>query len=57
MPLWSRIQYTVYPVKGTVACVIQDDVEAPPGDEVGTVSTSPDWVTTPDGRDTFTVGG
>ncbi|WP_327316671.1 hypothetical protein [Streptomyces sp. NBC_01235] len=46
---------SVYPVKVTVACVIQDDVEATAGDEVVTVSTSPDGVTTPDGRDTFTV--
>ena len=46
---------SVYPVKVTVACVILDDVEAPADDEVVTVSTSPDGVTTPDGRDTFTV--
>ncbi|MFJ6523840.1 hypothetical protein ACIQMZ_01075 [Streptomyces longwoodensis] len=46
---------SVYPVKVTVACVIQDDVEGPAGDEVVTVSTSPDGVTTAAGRDTFAV--
>ncbi|QIY58772.1 hypothetical protein HEP86_35240 [Streptomyces sp. RPA4-5] len=46
---------SVYPVKVAVRCVIQDDVETLAGDEVVTVSTSPDGVTTPDGRDTFAV--
>lgn len=46
---------SVYPVKVTVACEVQDDIEAKAGDDVVTVSTSPDGVTTPDGRDTFAV--
>ncbi|MFD8912580.1 hypothetical protein [Streptomyces sp. NPDC059575] len=46
---------SVYPVEVAVACVIRDDVEATADGEVVTVSTSPDGVTTPDGRDTFTV--
>ncbi|MCQ9184207.1 hypothetical protein KMT30_35250 [Streptomyces sp. IBSBF 2953] len=46
---------SVYPVKVTVACEVQGDIEAMGGDGVVTVSTSPDGVTTPDGRDTFDV--
>ncbi|MFF3940405.1 hypothetical protein [Streptomyces phaeofaciens] len=46
---------SVYPVKVTVACEVQGDIEAMGGDGVVTVSTSPDGVTTPDGRDTFAV--
>ncbi|MFC9227786.1 hypothetical protein ACFTZI_02245 [Streptomyces decoyicus] len=45
----------VYPVQVTVKCVIQDGIEARACDDVVTVSTSPDGVTTPEGRDTFTV--
>ncbi|MEU4154166.1 hypothetical protein [Streptomyces sp. NPDC026659] len=46
---------SVYPVEVAVACVIRDDVEATADGDTVTVSTSPDGVTTPDGRDTFTV--
>jgi hypothetical protein len=44
-----------YPVKVTVACEVQGDIESTAGGGVVTVSTSPDGVTTPDGRDTFAV--
>ncbi|MFI5967699.1 hypothetical protein ACIA8J_36740 [Streptomyces asoensis] len=58
-PLFTRLDEltpdSVYPVNVTVACVIQNGGEVLAGDEVVTVSTSPDGVTTPDGRDTFTV--
>ncbi len=46
---------SAYPVEVTVACVIQGDTEATAGDEIVTISTSPDMVTTLDGQDTFTV--
>ncbi|MGW3208308.1 hypothetical protein [Streptomyces sp. NPDC001135] len=46
---------SVYPVKTTVACVIQGDVEVTAGDEIVTVSTSPDGVMTLEGKHTFTV--
>ncbi|MGW7819965.1 hypothetical protein ACWGLF_17875 [Streptomyces puniciscabiei] len=46
---------SVYPVKATVACEVQGDIEAPAGGGVVTISTSPDRVTTPDGRATFAV--
>lgn len=46
---------SVSPVKVTVACEVQGDIEAMAGEEVVTVLTSPDGVTTPDGRDTFAV--
>ncbi|MFE6741011.1 hypothetical protein [Streptomyces tubercidicus] len=39
-------------MKVTVACEAQGAIEATAGEEVVTVSTSPDGVTTPDGRDT-----
>ncbi|WP_435810323.1 GntR family transcriptional regulator [Streptomyces mirabilis] len=42
-------------MKVTVACAIPSDAEATAGNEVVTVSTLPDGVVTPDGRDTFTV--
>ncbi|MFJ9724765.1 hypothetical protein ACIRP3_18645 [Streptomyces sp. NPDC101209] len=42
---------SVYPVEVTVAC----DIEATAGDGVVTVSTAPDGVSTPDGRNTFAV--
>ena len=46
---------SVYPVTVPVACDVQGDIEATSGDGVVTVSTAPDGVTTPDGRDTFAV--
>ncbi|GGW12928.1 hypothetical protein GCM10018980_06600 [Streptomyces capoamus] len=46
---------SVYPIEVTVACEVQGDIEATSGDGVVTVSTCPDGVTTPDGRDTFAV--
>ncbi|WP_411136725.1 hypothetical protein [Streptomyces sp. C10] len=44
-----------YPVQVTVACIILDGAMRPAGDELVAVSLAPDGVTTPDGRDTFTV--
>ncbi|MFJ7280997.1 hypothetical protein [Kitasatospora sp. NPDC098663] len=44
-----------YPVEVTVACVIQGDADATAGDGVVTISTSPHGVTTPGGREEFTV--
>ncbi|MFD3537343.1 hypothetical protein [Streptomyces sp. NPDC058664] len=46
---------TSYPVEVTVACAVAEG-HGPAGDnEVVTVSTSPDGVTTPDGLEEFTV--
>ncbi|MFB6616921.1 hypothetical protein ACFCV9_22355 [Streptomyces sp. NPDC056367] len=46
---------SAYPVEVTVACVILGDAGATAGDEIVTVATSPDMVTTLYGRDSFTV--
>jgi hypothetical protein len=46
---------SAYPVKVTVACTVADDHGLPKGDEVVTISTSPHGVTTPNGREEFTV--
>ncbi|MGW2741086.1 hypothetical protein [Streptomyces sp. NPDC001450] len=46
---------STYPVEVTVACVVQGDAVGTVGDEIVTVSTSPDSVATLDGQDTFTV--
>ncbi|MEU6510551.1 hypothetical protein [Streptomyces sp. NPDC046942] len=46
---------SAYPVEVTVACVVQSDAVGTAGDEIVTVSTSPDSVATLDGQDTFTV--
>ncbi|MFE1173842.1 hypothetical protein [Streptomyces sp. NPDC058773] len=45
----------VYPVQVTVACTILDGARQPAGDELVAVCLAPDGLTTPDGRDTFTV--
>ncbi|BFV56298.1 hypothetical protein KCMC57_up14020 [Kitasatospora sp. CMC57] len=46
---------SAYPVEVTVACVVAEGHGLPENDEVVTVSTSPDRVTTPDGREEFAV--
>ncbi|CAM3104451.1 hypothetical protein [Stackebrandtia soli] len=44
-----------YPAAVTVACVLRGADEQVGNDGGVTISTSPDGVTSPDGRDTFTV--
>ncbi|MHA5051473.1 hypothetical protein [Streptomyces sp. SD15] len=46
---------STYPVEVTVACVVQGVGVGTVGDEIVTVSTSPDGVATLDGQNTFTV--
>ncbi|WP_329611825.1 hypothetical protein [Kitasatospora herbaricolor] len=46
---------SAYPVEVTVACAVAGGHGLPENDEVVTVSTSPHGVTTPDGREEFTV--
>ncbi|MFD4693200.1 hypothetical protein [Streptomyces sp. NPDC058463] len=45
----------VYPVEVTVSCMITEAPSSPQDNEVVTVSTSPHGVSTPDGREEFTV--